>query len=48
MKNAIATPHVSGHSSWTQARSLELTGENLCRYATGDPLLNVVDRGAGY
>ena len=46
--NVIITPHVGGRSPQRQRRLLEFVGENLERYKTGRPLLNVVDRAAGF
>ncbi|HET7028418.1 MAG TPA: D-2-hydroxyacid dehydrogenase [Candidatus Limnocylindrales bacterium] len=46
--NVIATPHTSWSSGRVLDRSVELFCENLRRFATDRPLLNVVDRGAGY
>jgi len=48
MKNVIITPHVSGHSVSVNARAIDLFCENLLRYQHGEPLVNVVDRQAGY
>jgi phosphoglycerate dehydrogenase-like enzyme len=46
--NVIITPHVGGRSPQRQRRLLEFVGENLERYKNGRPLLNVVDRAAGF
>jgi len=46
--NVIITPHVAGRSTVTDTRRAALTIENLRRFATGEPLLNVVDKEAGY
>lgn len=48
MENVIITPHVSAASPRTSGRSLELVAENLRRFAAGEPVLNVVDKRAGY
>jgi len=48
MENVIITPHVAGSSPQTWKRQLDLLLENLRRYVAGEPLLNVVDREAGY
>ncbi|HEX9074449.1 MAG TPA: D-2-hydroxyacid dehydrogenase [Anaerolineae bacterium] len=48
MKNVIITSHTSGHSVNVNARAVNLFCENLVRYRRGEPLLNVVDRIAGY
>ncbi|MDB9741589.1 D-2-hydroxyacid dehydrogenase [Akkermansiaceae bacterium] len=46
--NLIITPHVSGKTEITKKRRSALTVENLRRFASGEPLLNVVDKEAGY
>jgi phosphoglycerate dehydrogenase-like enzyme len=46
--NVIVTPHTSWSSGRVVDRSVELFCANLRRYATGEPLLNVVDPAAGY
>jgi len=46
--NVIVTPHVSGQSPGTKGRTRALFIENLKRFASGEPLLNVVDKKAGY
>jgi phosphoglycerate dehydrogenase-like enzyme len=46
--NAILTPHISNSSPRVRERSLALVAENLRRFKAGEPLLNVVDREAGY
>ena len=48
MANVIITPHSSGHSPGNWARLVELFCRNLTRYLSGQPLLNVVDKEAGY
>ena len=48
MDGVLITPHVSGMSPATHGRQFELLRENLRRYAAGEPLLNVVDKRAGY
>jgi len=48
MKNVILTPHTSGHSVSVNARAIDLFCDNLLRYQRGEPLVNVVDRHAGY
>lgn len=47
-KNVVITPHVAGRSAVTDQRRSALTVENLRRFAAGEPLLNVVDKEAGY
>jgi len=48
MGNVIVTPHVSGQSPGTRLRTRSLFVENLRRFASGEPLVNVVDKKAGY
>jgi phosphoglycerate dehydrogenase-like enzyme len=48
MPNVIVTPHTSWSSGRVLDRSVELFCDNLRRFATGEPLLNVVDPNAGY
>lgn len=48
LPNAIITPHTSGLSPRLYARSADLFLTNLGRYVAGEPLLNVVDKTAGY
>jgi len=48
LPNLLITPHCSGHSPRSQERSLALFLDNLTRYRQGKPLLNVVDKKAGY
>ena len=44
----IITPHIAGRSKVTNQRRSALTLENLRRFGAGEPLLNVVDKEAGY
>jgi phosphoglycerate dehydrogenase-like enzyme len=46
--NVIITPHVASHSEVTNKRRSALLVENLRRFGAGEPLLNVVDKKAGY
>jgi D-2-hydroxyacid dehydrogenase (NADP+) len=48
MPNVLVTPHVSGvtHRFWR--RETELIVENVRRWLDGRPLLNIVDKQAGY
>jgi phosphoglycerate dehydrogenase-like enzyme len=46
--NIIITCHTSGWSPKVQARRHELFAENVRRYVSGLPLLNVVDKRRGY
>jgi phosphoglycerate dehydrogenase-like enzyme len=48
LPNVLITPHVSGTTSRFWRREADLIGENLRRYLTGRPLLNEVDKEAGY
>jgi phosphoglycerate dehydrogenase-like enzyme len=48
LPNVIVTPHTAWSSGRVLDRSVELFCDNLRRYATGEPLLNVVDPAAGY
>ena len=48
LPNVILTPHNSWSSPHLEERAADLFLENLRRYVTGEPLLNVVDKKAGY
>lgn len=48
LPNVIVTPHNSWASPHLRDREAELFLENLRRYVAGEPLLNVVDKRAGY
>ena len=48
LSNVIVTPHTSWSSGRVLDRSVELFCDNLRRFATGEPLMNVVDPAAGY
>jgi phosphoglycerate dehydrogenase-like enzyme len=48
MPNVIITPHVSNDAELTDARADALRVENIRRFGAGEPLLNVVDKAAGY
>lgn len=48
MENVLLTPHISGFTTHYDERSVDLFAENLRRYLNGEPLLNLVDRAAGY
>jgi phosphoglycerate dehydrogenase-like enzyme len=48
LPNVVLTPHVAGTHPDYMARSADLFLENLKLYLAGRPLLNVVDRQAGY
>ena len=47
-RNVVMTPHTSGWSPDRQVRLVDLYAENVRRYAIGAPLMNVVDKKAGY
>jgi len=46
--NVVMTAHTSGWSPDRQVRLINLYAENVRRYAIGAPLMNVVDKRAGY
>jgi phosphoglycerate dehydrogenase-like enzyme len=46
--NVVMTMHTSGWSPDRQVRLVALFAENIRRYTAGMPLLNVVDKQAGY
>jgi len=48
LPNVIVTPHTAWSSGRVLDRSVDLLCDNLRRFATGEPLLNVVDPAAGY
>ncbi|HEV2149422.1 MAG TPA: D-2-hydroxyacid dehydrogenase [Longimicrobiaceae bacterium] len=48
LSNMLLTPHVSGTSHRFWRRETDLIVENLRRYVAGEPLLNTVDKTAGY
>jgi phosphoglycerate dehydrogenase-like enzyme len=48
LDNVIVSPHVSGFLPSYDDRCSELFAENLRRYLSGAPLLNLVDRARGY
>jgi len=47
-KNVLITPHVSGFQARHWADAAALFAENLRRFESGRPLLNPVDKAAGY
>jgi phosphoglycerate dehydrogenase-like enzyme len=47
-RNVILTPHISGQSPTMLDNVMHIFAENLRRYATSKPLMNVVERGVGY
>ncbi|HEX2220646.1 MAG TPA: D-2-hydroxyacid dehydrogenase [Gemmatimonadales bacterium] len=48
LPNVLVTPHVSGTSHRFWRRQTDLVAGNLRRYLAGAPLLNTVDKQAGY
>lgn len=48
MPNVIITPHSAGVSPETGDRTFGIFCENLKRFVTGEPLINVVDKKAGF
>lgn len=48
MPNVVITPHVASRAALTGKRWDALLHENLRRFGAGEPLLNVVDKAAGY
>jgi len=48
LPNVIVTPHTAWSSGRVLDRSVELFCDNLRRFATSEPLVNVVDPTAGY
>ena len=48
MPNVMITPHDAGSSPHSRERFMALFLENLRRYVASEPLLNVVDKRAGY
>jgi phosphoglycerate dehydrogenase-like enzyme len=48
LENVIITPHTSWSSGRVLDRSIELFCDNLRRFRTGQPLVNMVDPGIGY
>jgi phosphoglycerate dehydrogenase-like enzyme len=48
LENVILTTHVAGTSQHRPQRTFEFFRENLRRYVSGDPLLNVVDKHRGF
>ena len=48
LDNVCLTPHIAGLSPRFWERETELIVENTKRYLAGEPMLNVVDKAAGY
>jgi phosphoglycerate dehydrogenase-like enzyme len=47
-ENCLITPHIAGQSDVIMGRKLDLFKENIRRFTTGEPMLNVVDKDKGY
>lgn len=48
LPNVIVTPHNGATTAETAQRGRDIVAENLRRFAQGEPLLNIVDKTAGY
>jgi phosphoglycerate dehydrogenase-like enzyme len=48
LPNVTITPHATAHSPRMRERQIALFSENVRRMRSGEPLLNVVDKAAGY
>jgi len=48
MENVVITPHVAGSTPYYWSRVCDIFCENLRRYVSGQPLINVIDKKAGY
>jgi len=46
--NVIVTPHISGSTPYYADRVTQIFCKNLVRYLEGKPLVNLVDKNAGY
>jgi phosphoglycerate dehydrogenase-like enzyme len=46
--NTIVTPHNGATTPLTRQRGIDIFAENLRRYIAGQPLINMVDKEAGY
>jgi phosphoglycerate dehydrogenase-like enzyme len=46
--NTIVTPHNGATTPFTRQRGIDIFADNLKRYVAGHPLVNVVDKHAGY
>jgi phosphoglycerate dehydrogenase-like enzyme len=44
LPNVLITPHMAGDSPTTTIRAFELAGDQVRRFAAGEPLINEVDR----
>ena len=48
LENVVLTPHISGGTPHYADRVVKIFCENFARYLHGKPLINVVDKKAGY
>jgi phosphoglycerate dehydrogenase-like enzyme len=48
MGNVLVTPHVAPNSSYYNDRASDVFAENLRRYLSGNPLMNMFNRNRGY
>jgi phosphoglycerate dehydrogenase-like enzyme len=48
LPNVVISPHIGGQSPEARERQWQLYRENVRRFAAGEPLLCVVDKGKGY
>ena len=48
MDNVIVSPHYAGQTNHYDERAIEIFLDNLDRYLSGEPLINVVDKRLGY
>ncbi len=48
LTNVVITPHIAGRYDGENRRYLDLYKENLRRFASGETLLNIVDKQKGY
>jgi phosphoglycerate dehydrogenase-like enzyme len=48
LPNTIITPHVAPNSSYYNDRASDVFAENLRRYLSGEPMLNIFERTRGY
>jgi phosphoglycerate dehydrogenase-like enzyme len=44
LPNVLISPHIAGNSPETTIRAFELAGDQVRRFATGEPLINQVAR----
>src|SRR5258707_11812233 len=44
LPNALVTPHMAGDSPAATIRTFEIAGDQIRRFAAGEPLLNQVER----